>query len=408
MTNVLHSVRAPEPHEYDPLLACIEASFAERTTELKREQFVAGFDPSRTLAAFDGPSLVGTSVAYGVELTLPGPVQVQALALADVTVLPTHRRRGILTALMRRTLDAAHERGDLAVVLEASEAGIYSRFGYGPATNSSKYAIDRSRAALRERTALSEGGNVLLLEPRDATEAFPVVFDEARRQRVGELSRAAWWWEELIAPPPESGAPVRFLAAYEERGSIDGYAVYDVLPTAGGRREVVLDECCTTSDAAYAGLFAFLLAIDLTDGLRTGPRPLDEPLRDMLVDSRALKTLETRDGAWLRLVDAPGALRSRRYVGAGRVIVELVDSFCPWNAGRLELEVAPDGTARVERATAEPDLTCDASALAAVYLGGSRTTGLRRAGRIEEHVAGACERFDALLYCDPLPFCMTL
>lgn len=404
-----YELRAPEPHEHDALVSCIETCFTARLSATKRSQLVAGLDPLRTLAAFDDLSLVGTSAGYAVELTLPGLDVVPALVLADVTVLPTHRRRGILTALMRRTIDEAHEREDLVVALEASEGGIYGRFGFGAATTSSSYVMDRSASAL-VGPGFAPTGNVVLLEAKEATEAFPLVFDVARRQRAGEIARRSWWWEELIEPEPDSSASgsMRFLAAYEEGGSIDGYAVYEVRPKGERGREVVLEECCTTSAAAYVGLFAYLIGIDLTDGLRTGPRPVDEPLRHLLANPRALRTSETRDGTWLRLVDAVGALRARRYASARRVVCELIDEFCPWNSGRIEIEAGDDGRARVDRTAAQPDLSFDAGSLATVYLGGSRATSLVRAGRVVEHVAGAAATLDAMLYCDPLPFCMTL
>ena len=44
-----------------------------------------------------------------------------------VGVLPTHRRRGVLTAMMQAQLADARERGDVLAYLWASEATIYGR-----------------------------------------------------------------------------------------------------------------------------------------------------------------------------------------------------------------------------------------------------------------------------------------
>ena len=44
-----------------------------------------------------------------------------------VGVLPSHRRRGVLSSLMRHQLDDVHERGEAVAALFASEAGIYGR-----------------------------------------------------------------------------------------------------------------------------------------------------------------------------------------------------------------------------------------------------------------------------------------
>lgn len=403
-----YAVRVPEPHEYDALLNCVETSFAERLSPVRREQLLAGLDPERALAAFDNAELVGTCAGYGVELTTPGLGNLPALALADVTVLPTHRRRGVLGALLRRSLEGAHGRGETVALLEASEGAIYARFGFGPATTRASFAVERSAAALVGSGLDAVRGRVVLLGQDQAAEAFPLVFDAARRRRPGEIGRNDWWWEELFAPAFPADGPPRFYAAYEEHGSIDGYAVYEVQSMPGPRREVVLEECCATTDGAYTALFSYLLGIDLTDGLRTGPRPLDEPLRHLLADPRALRTREVRDGAWLRLVDLRRALEQRGYAREGRVVLEFSDDLCHWNAGRIELEVGDDGRAEVRQSTADAELSLDASAMATIYLGGCRATELRRAGRILEGAAGTCERLDQLLYCEPTPFCSTL
>jgi predicted acetyltransferase len=46
-----------------------------------------------------------------------------------VVVAPTHRRRGLLTALIEAVHDQAVERGEPLAGLTASEGGIYRRFG---------------------------------------------------------------------------------------------------------------------------------------------------------------------------------------------------------------------------------------------------------------------------------------
>ena len=48
-----------------------------------------------------------------------------------VGVLPTHRRRGVLTEMMRTQLEDVRERGEPIAALWASEEVIYRRFGYG-------------------------------------------------------------------------------------------------------------------------------------------------------------------------------------------------------------------------------------------------------------------------------------
>ena len=55
------------------------------------ERTVMEFD--RTLAAFDGTDMVGTTGAFPLVLTIPGGSLPMA-GVTQVSVLPTHRRRG--------------------------------------------------------------------------------------------------------------------------------------------------------------------------------------------------------------------------------------------------------------------------------------------------------------------------
>ncbi|MFE1350010.1 GNAT family N-acetyltransferase, partial [Streptomyces sp. NPDC058757] len=65
----------------------------------------SAFEMDRNLLALaeDGRP-VGTAGAYSFELTLPGGNVVPVSGVTAVGVLPTHRRQGVLTSLMRRQL----------------------------------------------------------------------------------------------------------------------------------------------------------------------------------------------------------------------------------------------------------------------------------------------------------------
>jgi predicted acetyltransferase len=65
---------------------------------------------------------------------LPGGVIAPAADVSAVGVLPSHRRRGVLSAMMRHQLADLRARGEFLAVLLATEDTIYQRFGYGAAT----------------------------------------------------------------------------------------------------------------------------------------------------------------------------------------------------------------------------------------------------------------------------------
>src|SRR5687768_16611431 len=97
--------------------------------------------------------MVGVSRAYSFEMTMPGGALVPAAALSWVSVLPTHRRRGILTRLIDALHADARDRGEPAAILTASESVIYGRYGYGTATWRCGYSIERRYAEFAQPVA---------------------------------------------------------------------------------------------------------------------------------------------------------------------------------------------------------------------------------------------------------------
>ena len=78
----------------------------------------------RSFVAFDGKELVGQVGGIPFETLLPGGAMVPTDGVTRVGVMPTHRRRGIVTELIRAQLRATHERGEPLASLRASEAVI--------------------------------------------------------------------------------------------------------------------------------------------------------------------------------------------------------------------------------------------------------------------------------------------
>ena len=77
-----------------------------------------------------GRNIVGTTTTRSTRITIPGGTAKLGY-VDDVAVIPTHRRRGILTGIMRSQLAQMRERGQPMAALGASESLIYERFGFG-------------------------------------------------------------------------------------------------------------------------------------------------------------------------------------------------------------------------------------------------------------------------------------
>jgi len=118
-------------------------------SEEQVEQFERNLPHERMHAAFDGDQIVGGAGAFPFELSVPGG----SLPCAGVTVVgvhPTHRRRGVLRAMMDTQLRDVHERAEPIAALWASEETIYGRFGYGVASWAGELQIQHEWDAFTE------------------------------------------------------------------------------------------------------------------------------------------------------------------------------------------------------------------------------------------------------------------
>src|SRR5439155_2321508 len=150
------------------------------------------FEAERSLGAFDDGELVGTTGAFTLTLTIPGG-SLPMPGVTAVAVQPTHRRRGLLTALMRKQLDDFHDAGELVAGLWASEGAIYQRFGYGLATLVGRFDIDKDRTAFAR--PVQSSGVVSLVERERALEAFPEVHRQVVPRYPGMIARTPGLWE---------------------------------------------------------------------------------------------------------------------------------------------------------------------------------------------------------------------
>jgi predicted acetyltransferase len=384
----------------------VDISFGQRVFEEDLPVLEGYTELDRALAAYAGDRVVGTAGIFSFELTIPGG-SLPAAGITMVGVHPTHRRRGILTAMMRTQLDAIRERGEPLAILWASEGPIYGRFGYGLASFKASIEIERSRAGFREQHVPL--GTFRLLDPDDATAACRPIYDRFLPMRAGAYSRSEGWWRAEFIHDPErwrrGGGPAFFLL-HETDGVGDAYARYRMhgdWDDRGAKGAIEVQEAIALNPVAERELWGYLFSVDLSAHARAFNVPVDWGMRFMLSEPRRLG-MTIGDALWLRIVDLPSALERRGYAGSDRLILEVRDVFCPWNAGRWQLEASPDG-ARVTKAEGEADLVIDAADLGSTYLGGVSLAELALAGRIEERTPGAVNRGDALLRTPLAPWC---
>ncbi|MBB3082659.1 GNAT family N-acetyltransferase [Geodermatophilus sabuli] len=393
MTDPAAGLRPATPEEWPAFSRAMLHVFGEDASGPFVESVPEHAELDRSLGLWDGERVVATAGIYSRELTVPGAV-VPCAGVTWVTVSPTHRRRGVLRAIMRRQLTELHEQGREAVAaLWASEASIYGRFGYAPATWRGNLSGATQR--LRLRPGVDAGaGRVDLVPVEEYRAAAVALYDRVRRFVPGNLARGDVWWDRALRDEPaqrHGATERRYLLHTDPDGTVSGYAAYRVKDawTDGGEPDgtLTVEEVRATGTPAYAALWQFLFAIDLVRTVKVPMASDDDPLRHLLADPRALHA-RPLDALWVRLVDVGRALAARRYTAPINLVLEVRDRSCPWNDGRWALTAGPSG-GFCARTDSDPDLVVDVEALAAAYLGGTSLATLQAAGRVTEVSPGA-------------------
>jgi predicted acetyltransferase len=398
-----YPIRTIAEDEFESFANAIETAFANfvEPGDLERERSLAEFD--RTFAAFDGDRIVGTAATLTMPLTVPG-ADLQVGFVTAVGVVPTHTRRGINTALMRRTLEDARDRDEAVNVLFASEGAIYGRFGYG--MSAPELSLDARTTHAGYVRGYEPSGSIRLVGQPEGMQAILDVHQEVRLGRPGSVGLTPTRLSYALHDHGEDKAKPRFFALHEGQTGVDGYLVYRVKhdwETGAPENHLEVHLLDAANPGAYADLWRFAFDVDLVTRVTAGARPLDEPLLHLVREPRRLNARRA-DGLWLRLVDVPAALAARRYATAGRVVLEVRDVFCPWNEGRYVLQGGPDG-ASCAITTEEPDVVAGVSEVAVAYLGGPTFRQMQRAGRVMQGRPGGLARADAMFGWDPAPWC---
>ncbi|MFE9924449.1 GNAT family N-acetyltransferase [Streptomyces sp. NPDC005774] len=378
--------------------------------DVRRLQFL----PGRSLGAFDGGRCVATFRSFPQELTAVGGAAVPADAITNVSVTPTHRRRGLLTRMMAQDLAAAKERGDVVATLISAEYPIYGRYCFGPATWATEWTVDVPRTGLDPRRSRPEdGGRVDLVDAEDVSKLGPELHERVRGVQPGAVGRADLWWKTATGAI-RSSTPWNepFFAVYRSAdGEVEGMVSYTADDTWGDSKQPLntarVDWLLAVSPAAERALWRYLCSIDWIVKVKSGWRAPDDLLPFLLPDPRAAVVTAYADWLWVRVLDVVRALEARTYEAAGSLVLEVADG-AGLAGGRYRLQASADGTGTCAATTDDVDLILDVAELAPLWLGDESAVRLAALGRVREERAGAAREADALLRTSRRPWCPDL
>lgn len=367
---------------------------------LTTEEELVGVPPDQRFAArIEGAATDSYPGIYGVrpmQLSAPADSGAELVPLAGLTwvgVHPDHRRRGVLTAMMRHHVEQTHREGVALSGLHASEPVIYGRYGYGLASQGAGVTLSRGAAltapglddeAAAVRTALAtETGKALATRLRDCELAVA-------RTAPGLVVGDEGFYTGIVRETPEDlrdKEPRRYLFATRDGRDVGHAGFRRTHKWERGRPEGNLEVQALFGDpATRLALLRRLVDFDLMATVRLPDLGLDDPLWHW-IGPRAASDLVPADSLWLRIVDLPAALPQRWYAEDCDVVVELQDPYAPWHAGRWRI-VTSGGEGRAERTDAAPDAELPVAALGAAWLGGGNLVAMLRAGVLAERRPG--------------------
>jgi predicted acetyltransferase len=402
-------IRNVPPDEFASFLEVNTTAFLERPDIARAVEWARSrWEPARTWGAFDGGRVCGTFRSWPTELTVPGGGRLPVAAVTGVTVLPTHRRRGILTALMTAGHAAIRERGEAVGLLHASEYGIYGRFGYGPGSRVATWTLDTAATGFHGAPV---AGVDMVPANAEARDAIRGVFEAWRARQAGEIRRHDFRWDTDLglADSPWHPAWKGFLALHRDStGVVDGYVRYQAEEKWEQRQPrclVKVDELHALTDEADHALWRFLAEIDLVAKVIASGRSPSDRLPWLLTNARAAVASDIGEDVWVRLFDVARALEARSYERTGSLVLEVVDGELDAPI-RVALDASPDG-ATCRPTDRPPDLTLRVAALGAAYLGGTRLRDAVIATGVDEHREGALGDADNLFRTADEPWCST-
>ncbi|MFI7482738.1 GNAT family N-acetyltransferase [Kocuria sp. M1R5S2] len=325
----------------------------------------------------------------------------RAHLVSEVTVRPTHSRRGLLRRLMTADLGGARRAGFPVALLTATEATIYGRFGFGAATFDREVSVDATtRLELKAPTT----GTVEMADGEAVRRIAPELFRRFHERSHGSVSRVGYHWPEVtgeyLLTPQKPDPEVRCAVHYDGAARPDGYVTYRFEPnTSYPLTLTVLDLVGSTPDVSIA-LWEFVTSLDLVDRVRFGRAPVEDPLVWAMADRAKYRVTAESDTLWVRVLDPVAALEARPYTPRGRIVLSLVDAM-GFADGVWSLDTT-SGTPVVERVADRPrtaddeagrslpavelpegaDVAMRVDALGSLYLGAVKASTLAQAGLV--------------------------
>ena len=367
------------------------------------QRFREQVDLDRTYAGFDGDEMVATGATFTFDVSLPGGRQTPMGGLTMVSVMPTHRRRGLLNRIMDAHFADCQRRGEAVAGLWASESSIYGRYGFGDAAPVLQVKYDARLAGVPEAP-----DTVRIVDEAEARRVLPDLYAAVFAGRPGRIGRSEAWWEHRHFRDPEEwrqGATARRYVVAYRGGEPVGYTVFrqrEKWENGLALGEIIVGEVIGVDADARLSVWSLVSSVDLFPNVKSGDVPVDFELPFQVANPRAIQR-RLEDGMYLRVLDVPAAMSARGYEATGSLAFEVKDPL-GFAQGTYLLDVAEDGSASCRPTDDGPDVVLDVATLSRLYLGSDQAGPLSRTGAIGGDAA-AVAGFGDLMRTSVAPCC---
>jgi len=389
-TGLEYSLVSADDAAFEPFLRAVSRGFlGEEPSADEVESARRALTPRRLTGVFDRAGVdpdspVATVDSWPAELTVSPGRTIPLWSISAVTVAPTHRRRGIARAMLTGELRTAAAAGFPLAGLTVTEATIYGRWGFSPATWASDVVVDTRRARW---TGPIAPGRLDFVSPDSLPERLSRVHERVRLQRPGAVPGWEGRWRGVagLTPDAKDAKKVRAVSYRDTAGEERGILVYTLEPGPDGDFSpyvLTVRALFADGDEATAALWRFAIEHDLVGEVKASLQPTTPPVQWMIADRRAV-SVTTTDHHWLRVLDVPAALSARRYARALDLVLRMEDPL-GFADGAWSVRIDADGAAVVGPAPEDrtADLEMTVGALGSLLLGGVRVRDLAAAGLV--------------------------
>lgn len=330
---------------------------------------------------------VGTFMFFDGLVNLGRQTLVDATMIAEVTVQPAHKRRGIFRQMITTSLESARSSGSPIALLTASSGALYGRFGF---TVVASYTAGRlsPQPSSRLRPAAAEAAAGLgRVEPVGLDWLMPraeAIYDQFLERYRCATTRSSSYLPELYCLPNAPMPSPRYQAIVHvaSDGELDGYAIYSV------HKETIMrvEEVVAGSSGVEIALWNHLTSIELIEALYYAHFPTPPTLSMAFEDFRALQVTGAKDALWARVVNAPAALEQRPYPTHASTVAPIlairVEDPLGFATGTFVLTFESGEARVVEDAAATPQLELSVDALTAIVFGAVSPSQLAAMGQL--------------------------